>query len=75
MRTALMVIQAIACIILITTILLQEGKGDGMSSSIMGGTAQLSGSKERGFDGLLSKLTKIAAFLFIIVAIALVAIQ
>lgn len=70
-----MVIQVIACLILIGSILLQTDKGQGLSGSIAGGGAQLWAKQNRGFDGLLSKVTKIAAVLFIVVAIALVAIQ
>lgn len=70
-----MVIQVIVSIVLIVSILLQSSKGDGLSGTIAGGGAQLGAKKNRGFDGLLSKVTKITAFLFIAIAIALVAIQ
>ena len=75
MRIFLMVIQVILCIILIGSVLFQSGKGEGLSSAISGGGAQLWAKQNRGFDALLSKVTKITAFLFIVVAIALVAIQ
>ncbi|QUH21340.1 preprotein translocase subunit SecG [Alkaliphilus sp. B6464] len=74
MRIFLMVIQVMACLILIGSILLQPGKSEGLSSAF-GGGAQMMAKQSRGFDGLLSKVTKIAAVLFIVVAIALVAIQ
>lgn len=70
-----MVVQVIVCIVLIGSILLQSGKGDGLSSAISGGGAQLWAKQNRGFDALLGRITKIAAFLFIALAIALIAIQ
>jgi len=76
MRTVLMVIQLILSIILIVTILLQSGKSAGLSGSIGGGGAEQSwGSKARGYEAMLAKLTAIAAGLFIVVALALVTIQ
>lgn len=74
-----MIIQVIACIILIGSIMLQSSKGEGLSGSIggagAGSGAQMWGKQARGFDALLAKVTKIAAILFVVVAIALVAIQ
>ena len=75
MRTVLMVIQLIVSIILIVTILLQSGKSAGLSGSITGGAEQSWGSKARGYEAMLAKLTAFSAGLFIIVAIALVTIQ
>ncbi|HZJ76566.1 MAG TPA: preprotein translocase subunit SecG, partial [Oscillospiraceae bacterium] len=69
MRTFLMVVQVIVCIVLIGSILFQSGKGDGLSGAISGGGAQLWAKQNRGFDALLSKITKIAAFLFIAIAV------
>lgn len=75
MRTVLMVVQLIVSIILIVTILLQSGKSAGLSGSIAGGAEQMWGSKARGYEAMLSKLTAVSAALFIIVAIALITIQ
>ena len=75
MRTVLMVVQLIVSIILIVTILLQSGKSAGLSGSITGGSEQMYGSKARGYEAMLSKLTAVSAALFIIVALALVTIQ
>ena len=75
MRILLMVIQVIVCIVLIGSVLFQSGKGEGLSGAISGGGAQLWTKQNRGFDALLSKVTKITAFLFVAIAIALVAIQ
>ncbi|SHJ83867.1 preprotein translocase subunit SecG [Tepidibacter formicigenes] len=75
MKTFLMVVQLITSIILIASVLLQSGKSAGLSGSIAGGAEQVMGTKARGLDALFSKITSVSAFLFIIVALSLVAIQ
>lgn len=70
-----MIIQVLVCIVLIGSILFQSGKGDGLSGAISGGGAQLWAKQNRGYDALLSRVTKIAAFLFVAISIALVVIQ
>ena len=75
MRIVLMVLQVIACLVLIGSILLQSGKSAGLSGSITGGAEQLWGKQGRGYEGMLSRITSIAAGMFLIIAIALVAIQ
>ncbi|SCZ03738.1 preprotein translocase subunit SecG [Alkaliphilus peptidifermentans] len=71
----LKVVQVVTSIILIGSILMQSGKNAGLSGSIAGGAEQMWGTKGRGYEGMLSKVTSIGAALFIINAIALVAIQ
>jgi preprotein translocase subunit SecG len=75
LRIVLMVIQVIASIVLIGSILMQSGKSAGLSGSITGGAEQLFGKQGRGYEGMLTKVTTAGAVLFIIVAIILVAIQ
>lgn len=76
MRTFFMVIQVIASLILIGSILLQSGKSAGLSGSIGGGAEQLFGkNKARGYDELLSRVTKIGAGAFIICSLILVYLQ
>ena len=75
MHTALMVILLLASIILIVSILLQSGNSDGLSGSIAGGAEQLFGKrKSRGYDALLAKITTIAAIIYIVISLAIVAI-
>ena len=75
MHTALMIILLLASIILIVSILLQHGDSDGLSGSISGGAEQLFGKrKSRGYEALLSKITTIAAVVYIILSLAIVAI-
>lgn len=75
MRIVLMVLQVIASLVLIGSILLQSGKSAGLSGSITGGAEQIWGKQGRGYEGMLSRITSVAAAMFLIVAIALVAIQ
>ncbi len=75
MHTALMIILLISSIILIVSILLQQGHSDGLSGSIAGGAEQLFGKrKSRGYDALLARITTAAAIIYIIVSLAIVAI-
>jgi preprotein translocase subunit SecG len=75
MHTALMIILLLASIILIVSILLQSGNSDGRSGSIAGGAEQLFGKrKSRGYDALLARITTVAAIIYIVVSLAIVAI-
>lgn len=76
MKTVFMVIQVIASLILIISILLQSGKSAGLSGSIGGGAEQIFGKqKARGYDELLAKITKYGAGAFIICSLILVYLQ
>ena len=73
MKTALMVLLAIASIILILSVLLQSSNSDGLSGSIAGGAEQLFGKKKgRGYEAILSKITVVCAVLFIVLSLAIV---
>ena len=75
MHTALMIVLLLSSVVLIISILLQESKSDGLSGSIAGGAEQLFGKrKSRGYDALLSRITTIAAIIYIVVSLAIVAI-
>ncbi|MEN1759830.1 preprotein translocase subunit SecG [Anoxynatronum sibiricum] len=76
LRIVLMIIQVVASLVLIGSILMQSGKSAGLSGSISGGAEQLFGKQQgRGYEAILTKVTTAGAVLFIIVAIILVAIQ
>ena len=76
MRTFLMIVLAIASIILIAAIILQSSSSAGLSGSIAGGAEQLFGAKKaKGYDAILSKVTIVAAVIFIIAALILVTIE
>ena len=68
--TVLMVIMAIVSVVLILSVLLQEGNSDGLSGSIAGGAEQLFGEKRgRGYQGILEKITVVSAVLFMVLAL------
>ena len=76
MKTALMILLAIACLILIASVLLQSGNSSGMSGSIAGGAEQLFGKKKsRGYEAILTKVTTAAAILFVVLSIVLVTME
>lgn len=75
MNTVLMVVLGVVSAILILSILLQEGNSDGLSGSIAGGAEQLFGKrKSRGYDALLARITTVAAIIYIVISLAIVAI-
>lgn len=70
-----MILLFLSSIVLTGSILLQSSNSDGLSGSIAGGAEQLFGKKKsRGYDGILSRITTFAAIIYIIIALALVAI-
>lgn len=76
MNTVLMVLLAIASVVLIATILLQEGNSAGLSGSIAGGAEQLFGKKKaRGYEGILSKTATVCAVFYVILSLVLVILE
>ena len=76
MKTALLVILAIASIVLIVSILFQSGSSKGLSGSIAGGAEQLFGAKKaKGYDAILSKVTVVCAIVFMVIALVLVVME
>ncbi|MBQ0004980.1 MAG: preprotein translocase subunit SecG [Clostridiales bacterium] len=75
MHAALMVILLVSSIILTVSILMQSSNSDGLSGSIAGGAEQLFGKKKsRGYDAILSRITTVAAIIYIVISLALVAV-
>ena len=76
MKLVLMILLAIASIILIASILLQSGNSAGLAGSIGGGAEQLFGKKKgRGYETILSRISTVAAVLFIVLSLAIVTIE
>lgn len=71
MKIAVLVLQVICALGLITTILLQSGKSAGLSGSIAGGSEAILGKKSKGLDELLSKITGYLAAAFMILTLVL----
>ena len=67
-----MILEAIVCIALIATVVLQSSKSSGMSGSIAGGAESLFGGKKKGLDELLAKATMILGILFAVITMSLV---
>ena len=72
MVIALQILEAILCIALIAVVVMQSGKGGGLSGSIGGGTEGALGGKTKGVDQMLSKTTMILGALFAVVTLTLV---
>ena len=72
LKTVLYVVQIVVCIVLIATVLLQEGNSYGLSGSIAGGAETFFGKgKGRTLNGIFKTITKISAVLFIIISLVL----
>ncbi|MFW6268778.1 MAG: preprotein translocase subunit SecG [Bacillota bacterium] len=70
MLTLLKIIHLIMALGVIVGVLLQSGKSAGLSGVIDGGASQFFG-KSKGWDEKLSKLTTIAAIIFMFTSITL----
>ena len=72
----LMVLLGVCSIILIGSILMQSSNSDGLSGSIAGGAEQLFGKKKSsGYEGILKKISVVAAVSFIILSLVIVTLQ
>ena len=72
MHTLFMVLLIIDCIALITVVLLQESKSNGLSGAISGGAEQLFGKqKQRCVDLFLHRLTIVLAIIFFLIMIGI----
>jgi preprotein translocase subunit SecG len=70
MKTALIILQVLVSLGLISTVLLQSGKSAGLSGAISGGAEQVFG-KNKGLDQLFSKISTILAISFLVVTLLL----
>lgn len=76
MQTFLMIVLAIASVVLIISILLQSSNSAGLSGSIGGGAEQLFGKKKsQGYEGILNRISTVAAILFIVLSLILVMLE
>lgn len=72
MHTFFVVLLIIDCIALITVVLLQEGKSNGLSGAISGGAEQLFGKqKQRGVDLFLYRLTIVLSIIFFVLMLGI----
>ena len=70
--TVLSVIQVIACLFLIVTILLQKAPSRGMSGALSGQQTFFGSNKATGIEAVLANLTKIFGVVFVIISLILV---
>lgn len=70
MKTVILVLQVIAAVGLIATVLLQSGKSAGLSGSIAGGAENIFG-KKKGMDEFFSKLSTVSAVCFMVFTLLL----
>ena len=70
MKSLLMMVEVIVSILLIVVVVAQSSKSSGMGA-VSGGGDSMFGGKERGLDGLLSKITIILAIVFAVVSLLL----
>lgn len=69
MQTFILIVLVISSIVLIASVMLQSGKDAGLSGSIGGGAEGLYGKrKNRGYDAIFEKITKISAAVFMLSA-------
>jgi preprotein translocase subunit SecG len=59
-----MILDGVLAVALIIVVVLQSGKSAGLSGSIAGGAETIFGSKARGFDQILAKMTIVLGILF-----------
>lgn len=72
MHTFFVVLLIIDCIALITVVLLQEGKSNGLSGAISGGAEQLfDKQKQRGVDLFLHRLTIVLSIIFFVLMLGI----
>ncbi|MGB9791872.1 MAG: preprotein translocase subunit SecG [Thermacetogeniaceae bacterium] len=74
LRTFFLVLQVIASVGLITTILLQSGRASGLSGAIAGGAQALLG-KKKGLDEFLNRVSTVLAVCFLVLTLLVVVLQ
>ena len=71
LKTILMILFAIDCIVLTVIVLLQEGQSAGLGTISGAAESYWGQNKGRSMEGTLVKSTKFAAILFIVLAVVL----
>jgi preprotein translocase subunit SecG len=72
----LKILLLVACVVMIASVLLQQGNSAGLSGSIGGGAEQLFGKKKsRGYETILTKVTLAGAIIFIVCSLVIVTME
>ena len=72
MITVLEIIDVILALLIIGVVVAQKSKTQGMGDGFGGGAEELFGSRARGMDALLSKLTIVLSIVFSVLTLILV---
>lgn len=70
MKIALLILQVLVSLALISTVLLQSGKSAGLSGAIAGGAENIFG-KKKGLDELFGKISAVLAIAFLVLTLIL----
>ena len=72
LKTVLMVMHVIVCLTLIFVVILQSGRSAGITGEVAGGAETFFGkNKARTLNGMLGRMTTIAAIIFVVTSLAL----
>lgn len=71
LRTVLTIILILVCIVFTAIVLMQEGKSAGLGAISGAAETYWGKNKGRSMEGMLVKLTKICAVLFVLLAVVL----
>ena len=71
LRIVLTVLFIIVCVVLTALVLLQEGKSAGLGAISGAAETYWGKNKGRSMEGMLVKLTKVSAVLFVVLAVIL----
>lgn len=71
LKFALSIVEVVASLFLIITILLQPSKQQGLGAIEGGADTFFGANKARGIDAVLPKITTVVAILFVVIAVAL----
>ena len=69
LQSLLNVLHIVVCLFLIMVVLLQQGKGGGLSGALGGGATQVFGG--RGAGNFMTRLTTAMALLFVVTSVSL----
>ena len=72
LKTVLMVLHVIVSLVLIFVVILQSGRSAGITGEVAGGAETFFGkNKARTLNGMLGRMTTIAAIIFVVTSLAL----
>ncbi len=71
MITVLQILVVIVALLLIGVVVAQKSKTQGMGAGFGGGAEDLFGSRARGMDAFLSKVTIVLSFIFAVLTLVL----